>query len=99
RRAVPWPLVEHAADMGGERDVLQHRLGEDLLAALHVGVGIGAAGGGEVDVAAADMGKAQQLQRLDQREQFVDRQVLFVGEVRQVGMAVERRFGQAVDKT
>src|SRR6516164_126057 len=42
---VAGALVQDPADMGGERDVLEYRLGEKLLACEHVGLGIGAAEG------------------------------------------------------
>ena len=50
-----------SANMGGERNVLQHRIGKDLLAGQHVGIGVNSAERGQLDIAAADMGKAQQL--------------------------------------
>ncbi len=62
RRAVAGALVEHAADMCGERHLIDQRLGEDLLAGQHVGLGVGSSHRRQLDIAAADMGKAQQLQ-------------------------------------
>ena len=44
------------------------------------------------------MGKAQDLQRLEQRQQLVGIEPDAVGEVRQVGAAVIGRLGQRVDE-
>ena len=53
----------------------------------------------QLDVAAADMGETEQLQRLDQREQLVHYEVFLVGELRQVGATVVGRLGQRIDQS
>src|SRR5215472_16427497 len=57
-RAVSRPLVEHAADMGGQRHRASHVIVEDLLAVLEVSRGEGAACRQNLDVAAADLGES-----------------------------------------
>src|SRR5579871_4035426 len=87
RRGMPWALVEHAADMSDEGDVALKRIGEDLLAALQIGVGEIASDRRYLDIAAADLGKAQELQCLDQHHQLVGLKALVIGQMRQVGTA------------
>ena len=55
-----------------------------------LGVGELAAGIGQPDVAAVDLGEAQQLQRLGDRKQIVDLHVQLLGQRGQVGLAVDR---------
>src|SRR5271165_2697908 len=99
RGTVAGPLVEDATYVGGQRHVLQQRLGKDLLAGQHVRLGVRPAEGRQLDVAAADMGEAEQLQCLDQREQLVHDEVFLVGEVGQIGAAMVRRLRQILDQT
>ena len=46
--------------------------------------------GGELDVAFAQFGEAQQLQRFGDGEQIVDLKLQAVGQGRQIGLAVDR---------
>ena len=62
------PLVEHAADMGGERHRAQQVLGEQPLARLRVGIGEGPGCRGEPDIALLHLGESQELQPLGDRE-------------------------------
>ena len=50
--------------------------------------------GGRLDVAAADLGEAQELQRLDQDEHLLVGDLLALGEMRQVGAAGIGRLAQ-----
>ena len=87
-RGVARALVEHAADVGGERHVAQQRAREDLLAHVVVVFREALAHMGEPDVAAFHFGEAQHLQRLGDRKQFVHFQLQVGGEIGQVGLAV-----------
>src|SRR5260221_8134283 len=95
--AVAGPLVEDAADMGGERDVADELVAEDHFAALDIGLGVGAAGNGQLDVAALDIGEAENVQRLDQRQQLVGVEAEAVLDRRQGGPAGIRALGTRLD--
>src|SRR5579883_3585076 len=96
RRAVAGTLVEHLADMRGERNAEAELLGKDLLPVLHLAFGEGAADRRHPDVAAADLREAQKLQRLDEHEERVIVDMLALGEMRQVGAARIRRDRKSV---
>src|SRR5487761_21565 len=80
-RAVARPLVEHAADVRGQRHRAPHMVVEDLLAVLEIGRGEGAAGRQNLDVAATDLRETEKLERLHQHHQIVGRQMLALGEL------------------
>ena len=89
--AVVGAFVEHPLDQRGQRHVGDKVLGEEVLAVLQVALGEAAAGWGELDVALRDLGEAQQLQCLGDREEVVDLEVQLLGQRRQVGAAVRSR--------
>ena len=91
-------LLQHAADVGGERHIGQKLALEELLAVVRARFGELLAGIGELDVAAFDLGEVQHLQRLGDREQIVDFHLQLVGDHRQVGLAVVGRGGQRFDQ-
>ena len=92
------PLVEHVADVGGQRHEAQQVIGEQPLACLRIGIGEGPGGRGEPDVALLDLGEAQELQRLGIGEELVDLELQAAGELRQVGTPVIGRGSQRLDQ-
>ena len=86
--AVLGPLVEDAADMGGERDMIQQMPGEQPLALVGIEAGELPPLRRQLDVAAADFGEAQHLQRLGDREEVVDLHVHRRRDDRKIGLAI-----------
>ncbi len=84
--------------MGDEADIAHQRIGEDLLAALQIGFGESTADRRHVDIAAADLGEAHELQRFEHHDQIVGGDVLALGEMRQVGAAVEGLGDQQIEQ-
>ena len=72
RRAVRGALVEHLANAGGERDIGEQMVAEQLFAMIDVGLDEALAGRRQLDVALLKFGEAQQLQGLAERKQFID---------------------------
>src|SRR5487761_304532 len=64
-RAVTRTFVEDPTDVRGQGHGTPQMVGEDLLAVMEVGGGKRLAGRQDLDVAAAHLGEAQKLERLD----------------------------------
>jgi len=73
--------------------------GEELLAIVGLCVGELQSGFREPDVAALDLGKAQQLQRFRRAKQVIDLQASFFGDDRQVRLAVIGRLAHRLHET
>ena len=72
RRPVDVPLVEHLADMGSERHETEKMLPEQALALLRPALREDAAGGGQFDRAALELGELEDVESAGDREQVVD---------------------------
>ena len=78
-------------------NVRQHLVAEHLLALVDVHVDEALAERRQLDVGVLELGEAQQLQGLAEREQVVDLELQRVGEMRQVGVAVIGRRGDLLE--
>ena len=88
RRAVIPPLVEHMADMSGERHEAEQVLPKQAFAFPDVALSKNATRCGQFDGAFLEFGKFQDVQRLGNRKQLVDFKGERTGDVGQ--LAVER---------
>ena len=66
------PLVQHVANVRGERDEAQQVLAEEPLALIGAALGEDVAGSGQLDRSALELGELKNVQRLGEREQVVD---------------------------
>ena len=98
RADVRGALIEHPAHVRGQRHVGQQVAGKDALALIALGVAKRAAGVGELQVAAFELGEAQHLQGLGHRKQLVDFHLQIGGDFRQIGHAVVGRRGHRFDQ-
>ena len=73
-------------------------LGEQLLARVGLEMGKALAGVGQHQVAFAELGEPQQLQRFAEMEDLVGFELQMAGQHRQVGMAVIGRRRQRLDQ-
>src|SRR5580700_4511173 len=96
-RAMGRTLVENPLDMGGEGNVRQHLVAENLLALVDVHVDELLAERRQLDVALLELRQAQQLQGLAEGEQFVDFELQRIGEMRQVRLSVIGRSGDLLE--
>ena len=72
RGAMLRALVEHVADVGGERHEPDQVLAEEPLALLGAALREHPAGGGQLDAAVLEFGEFQNVQSLGDRKEVVD---------------------------
>ncbi len=83
QRAVAG-VLERASDAPHERHALDGRIAEDFLGPLNVGAGEPLAGRSQVQAPVLDGREAEERQRVNEREEVVDRKANDCGEIREI---------------